>query len=231
MVKTLCVVAAHPDDEVLGCGATVRKFVDAGWRAVCILMTGGISGRHASGAADAALLADQERLAAQSASAAAVLGFARVDRLDFPDNRMDTVSRMDVSHVIRQVLDEERPDLILTHHAGDYNWDHTITFDAVLMAARHSPGDPSPAEIWSFEVRSSTERGWAGHLPFAPTIYVDVGATLAIKEDALRCYEAELHAAPHPRSVGGIRALATMRGHEVGMDAAEAFACVRRVIA
>jgi len=230
MSKCICVIAAHPDDEVLGCGATVRKYVDAGWRAVCIIMTGGVGGRHGA-AADDAVRASQKVLAEQSAAAATVLGFSRLEQLDFPDNRMDVVSRMDISREIKRVLDEERPDLILTHHPGDYNWDHTVTFDAVLMAARHSPGDPSPSEIWSFEVRSSTERGWAGRLPFAPTIYVTVEATLDAKENALRCYAMELHDAPHPRSVEGIRALAAMRGHEIGQPAAEAFACIRRVVA
>lgn len=226
---TLCVVAAHPDDEVLGCGATVRKFVDEGWRAVCVLMSGGIAGRY-SGEPNSAQRAQQQRLAEQSEAAAKVLGFHRMERFDFPDNRMDTVSRMDLSHSLRPIFDDEKPDLVLTHHPGDYNWDHTLTFDAVLMAARHSPGDPAPTEVWSFEVRSSTERGWAGRLPFAPTIYVDVARTLKAKEQALRLYEMELHEEPHPRSIEGIRALARTRGHEVGMQAAEAFACVRRLI-
>lgn len=230
MQKTLCVVASHPDDEVLGCGATVRKYVDAGWRATCLLMTGGVGGRHLGAEVDPAIRAEQAALARQTEAAGAILGFERIDRLDFPDNRMDIVSRMDVSHSIREVFVREKPDLVLTHHPGDYNWDHRITFDAVLMAARQSPGDPAPAEVWSFEVRSSSERGWAGYLPFSPTIYVDVGETIEAKVEALRQYRAELHATPHPRSVEGVHSLASMRGHEIGVTAAEAFVCIRRVI-
>lgn len=228
--KRLLCVAAHPDDEVLGCGATVRKFVKDGWQAAVIILSSGISGRfHSDDQQLPQLQEQQQALAEQMKKAAEVCGFSDVHAFDFPDNRMDTVSRMDLAHDIGAVMQDFQPDLVLTHHPGDYNWDHTRVFDAVMMAARHSPGDPSPDEIWAYEVRSSTERGWASRQPFAPNIYIDVTETIDSKAEALACYTGELHDAPHPRSVEGIRALATMRGHEVGIGAAEAFELIRKV--
>ncbi len=229
--RCLLVVAAHPDDEVLGCGATVRRLVNEGWTAHLAVLTAGIGGRHpATKAATPKVRARQKVLHGEMNRAARILGFSSVAGLGFPDNRMDTVSRMDIVHALRAIVGRIRPRRILTHHPGDYNWDHTLTFEAVMMAARHSPGDPAPDEIWSFEVRSSTERGWQYRQPFGPTLYVDIAATLPAKEKALRCYRSELHRSPHPRSVEGIRALAAMRGHEVGLDAAEAFELIRGVI-
>jgi LmbE family N-acetylglucosaminyl deacetylase len=225
------VIAAHPDDEVLGCGATVHKLVSRGWVAHLVIMSAGVGGRHLLNETSTDdVQRNQAVLSAQTQRAASVIGYQGVDTLDFPDNRMDTVGRMDLVHAIRPIIEREKPDLVLTHHPGDYNWDHTVTFDAVMMAARTNPPDFSPQEIWLFEVRSSTERGWQSRQPFAPSIYVDIKANLAFKESALSEYASELRNHPHPRSIEGIRSLAASRGHEVGMDAAEAFEEVRRLI-
>lgn len=225
------VIAAHPDDEVLGCGATVHKLVSRGWVAHLVIMSAGVSGRHLLNETPTDdVQRDQAVLSAQTQRAASVIGYQGVDTFDFPDNRMDTVGRMDLVHAIRPIIEREKPDLVLTHHPGDYNWDHTVTFDAVMMAARTNPPDFSPQEIWLFEVRSSTERGWQSRQPFTPTTYVEIKDNLAFKESALAEYKSELRDHPHPRSIEGIRSLAASRGHEVGMDAAEAFEEVRRLI-
>jgi len=227
----LMVIAAHPDDEVLGCGATVHKLTQAGWTAHSVIMSAGIGGRHEKDD----IRSDEVRrlqvdLEQQMRAAADIIGFQEVHSFDFPDNRLDTVSRMDLTHAIRPLIDQVQPDLVLTHHPGDYNWDHTRTFDAVMMAARTNPPDFGPAEIWLFEVRSSTERSWQSRQPFTPSIYVDVTNSLAAKEQALAEYALELRQTPHPRSVEGVRALAMSRGHDVGMGAAEAFEEARRLI-
>lgn len=215
--QTLLVAAAHPDDEVLGCGATVRRLVDQGWAAQLVLFTGGRPGGEGD-------------LEAERRAASEVLGFSGCDAFDYPDNRLDTVGRMDLANALREVLVRERPSLLFTHHPGDYNWDHSRVFDAVMMAARASPGDPTPDEIWSFEVPSSTERAFQrAESAFCPNIYIDVADTFAHKARALACYASEIRDAPHPRSVAGVEALARKRGSEVGLDVAEAFALVRRI--
>lgn len=229
--KVVLVVAAHPDDEVLGCGATVAKLKRDGWRAVLMHMTAGVEGRAATSrsAQSVTIVNEQNILAAERIAAAAILGFDRIEALTLPDNRMDTVSKADIAHVVAALVAEEQPDLVLTHHPGDYNWDHAITFDAVMMGARSCPGEASPSEIWCFEVLSSSERGWARGR-FQPTVYVDIADTFEKKHNALAAYRSELKEWPHPRSLQGIDDLSRKRGVEVGIERAECFELVRRVI-
>jgi LmbE family N-acetylglucosaminyl deacetylase len=234
---SLLVVAAHPDDEVLGCGATVALRVAQGWQAHLLIMTGGVAGRTArrpdgisDDQLDAETAAAMQRLRDESERAAELLGFTSVTRWSFPDNRMDTVSRMDVAQAIIPTLERLRPQTLLTHHPGDYNWDHTITFDAVMMAARHSPGEHGPREILAFEVPSSTERAWqTGGRSFHPNVYVDVARTIDKKKLALLTYQSECRPYPHPRSIEALEYLARKRGAEVGLEYAETFELIRRV--
>lgn len=229
--KKLLVVAAHPDDEILGCGATVRLRVNQGWSARLVLMTGGVTGRLATDEVELmSVKVEQAELADQVQRAAEAIGFEEIFNLNFPDNRMDTVSRMDIAHELIPHIQNYRPNLIFTHHPGDYNWDHTSTFDAVMMAARPNPPDHSPSEICTFEVLSSTERAWQnGGRAFLPNYYVNVASTIDRKKLAMTYYENEYRPYPHPRSIEGLEYLARRRGNEVGLDYAEAFHVVRRV--
>lgn len=228
--KTVLVIAAHPDDEVLGCGATVALLKRRRWRAVLVLMTRGVGGRAETAAAvGAADRQAMDRLAEETRRAARVIGFDRIVPHDFPDNRMDTVARADLAHALSPIIQAERPDLVLTHHPGDYNWDHTLTFEAVMMAARPNPPDFCPPEIRCFEVPSSTERAWQNPAAaFHPNCWVDVAPTIDRKKLALGYYASELRAYPHPRSLEGIEYLARRRGNEIGIEYAEAFHIVRR---
>jgi len=225
------VIAAHPDDEVLGCGATVQKLVSRGWKANLVIMSAGVSGRHLLNETTTDdVQRDQAALSAQTRRAASVIGYQGIDTFDFPDNRMDTVGRMDLVHAIRPIIEREKPDLVLTHHPGDYNWDHTVTFDAVMMAARCNPPEFSPSEIRTFEVLSSTERAWQeSSRIFAPNLYVDIARNIDAKKLAMSYYEAEYRPYPHPRSIESIEYLARRRGNEVGLMYAEAFHTVRKV--
>ncbi|MEO0389185.1 MAG: PIG-L deacetylase family protein [Pseudomonadota bacterium] len=228
---TLLTIAAHPDDEVLGCAATVRRLVQTGWSAHLIVMTAGVAGRLTEPEA-AVQSPERAALLAQLHAAADVVGYAGRTVLGFPDNRMDTVSRMDIAHALTPHVQTLRPDLVLTHHPGDYNWDHGRTFDAVMMAARANPPDHAPGEIWAFEVLSSTERGWqTPDRAFHPNLYVDIARTIDQKKLAMSIYQNEYRPYPHPRSIEGIEYLARKRGGEIGIAYAEAFHMIRRVIA
>ncbi len=230
MSKTLLVIAAHPDDEVLGCGATVALRKKQGWQTHLLVLTKGVLGRETTEKNREAHLQAIESLQAQTRAAADVLGFNSIAQLDFPDNRMDSVSRMDIAHSITDHLNTIRPNVVFTHHPGDYNWDHTLTFEAVLMAARQNPGDFAPDEILSFEVLSSTERGYAGGgRGFHPTTYVNVAKTIDKKKLALSYYTSEYRPYPHPRSIEAVEYLARKRGNEVGIEYAEAFELIRSV--
>lgn len=227
----ILVVAAHPDDEVLGCGATVRRLVNAGWRAHLAILSAGIGGRHALPQTNLPQVkAEQAALRRQMEQAAEIIGFSGIDSFDFPDNRMDTVSRSELTLALRPVIEAVRPALVFTHHPGDYNWDHTRAFEAVMMAARVNPPEFGPGEIRTFEVLSSTERAWQEPgRAFHPNLYVDVAATIEAKKLALQAYETEYRPYPHARSVEAVEYLARKRGTEAGVTHAEAFHIVRRI--
>lgn len=228
--NALMVIVAHPDDEVLGCGATVHKLTQQGWRASLVILSAGVAGRFTIDELSQDIKNQQKTLAEQTQRAAEELGFSHVDTFDFADNRMDTVSRMDLSHCLRPLIEREQPNMVFTHHPGDYNWDHTRVFDAVMMAARCNPPEFSPAEIRTFEVLSSTERAWqtAGRM-FCPNVYVDVSGSVEAKKRAMRHYESEYRPYPHPRSDEGIEYQSRFRGLQVGLEFAEAFHVIRRV--
>jgi LmbE family N-acetylglucosaminyl deacetylase len=228
-----CVMAivAHPDDEVLGCGATVHHLVSKGWKAHLVVMSGGVGGRYSRNEATSEGVAEKKVLLdEQMRRAASVIGYDGIHVFDFPDNRMDLVGRMDLAQAVRPIIERERPDLVLTHHPGDYNWDHTAVFDAVMMAARCNAPDFFPSEIRTFEVLSATERAWQDSSRiFCPNLYVDVSRSIDMKKLAMRYYELEYRPYPHPRSIEAIEYLARRRGNEVGMLYAEAFHVIRKL--
>lgn len=223
------VVAAHPDDEVLGCGATLARLADAGARVSILILGEGATSRQDE--RRPAEVADAlEELSGSARRAAEVLGAREVWTEGLPDNRFDTVALLDVVKRVEAAKARANPTLVLTHHAGDLNVDHQVTQRAVLTAFRPLPGE-EPADLYAFEVLSSTEfAGPAAGSAFLPDTYVDVEATLERKVEALRCYASEVRPDPHPRSPEAVRHLAAVRGRQVGRRAAEAFVCLRRVV-
>jgi LmbE family N-acetylglucosaminyl deacetylase len=219
----IAVVAAHPDDEVLGCGATLAKMARAGRQVHVLLLADGETSRTSASSS-----AQVQRATAAEAARDA-MSCATVTQLSMPDNRLDSVDLLDVVKEVEAFLQRWRPTLVFTHFAGDVNVDHRIAHDAVLAATRPQPGF-FVEELAFFEIPSSTEWRPPGDLPgFQPNWFVDVSSTLSAKQAALQCYAAELRPFPHPRSVEAIDALARWRGATVGVAAAEAFVLGRRI--
>lgn len=221
---TVLVVAAHPDDEVLGCGATAARLAAQG-RSVHVL----ILGEGHTSRLDDRTTADADSLAglvSSSQEAARRLGVAEPVHAGLPDNRFDQVDLLDIVKVVEEQVEAIRPTLVLGHHGGDLNVDHRLAAQATLTAARPQPGS-SVATLLAFEVASASEWGFgvAGP-PFAPSVFVDVTDTIDQKLDALRAYEDELRPFPHARSLESVAAAATRRGTAVGVTAAEAFELV-----
>ena len=229
MTNSVAVLAAHPDDEVLGCGGTLARMALSGRAVHILLMADGETAR----AGDASPSIDPARLAARTAAAENActrLGCASVEVLVLPDNRLDGMELLDVVKRIESFLERYQPSTVLTHHAGDVNIDHRIVHEAAIAACRPQPGHPVK-ELLFFEVPSSSEwRPPGSATSFNPNWFVDISTTLATKLDALQAYEAELRAFPHPRSVRAVEALARWRGATVGVDAAEAFVLGRNII-
>lgn len=223
------VVAAHPDDEVLGCGGTIARHSAAGDEVSILIVAEGATSRDAAGDATARVAA-LSGLRVAATDAAAVLG-ARPPRLgDLPDNRLDTVAMLDVVKVVEEAMRRESPTVVYTHHGGDLNVDHRVVFKAVLTATRPLP-DSSVRAVYAFETLSSTE--WSVPAigpPFVPNHFVDISDHLKHKHEALRCYASEMRLFPHSRSHEAVEALARLRGAGSGLAAAEAFAVVREIV-
>jgi LmbE family N-acetylglucosaminyl deacetylase len=225
-VKIL-VIAAHPDDEVLGCGGTAARLVSEGHEVHFAILGEGVTSRHAQRAdADESQLI---RLHRQARAAAAQVGVKNLVLHKLPDNRLDTVALLDVVKIVEELVDRVKPEAIYTHHAGDLNVDHGVIHRAVLTATRPVAGQ-TVLEIYAFEVPSSTEWAFQRIEPaFHPNVFVDITRTLEKKIAAMECYESEARKFPHPRSPEALRAVATRWGSVVGCAAAEAFELVRSV--
>ena len=221
MAKNVLVVAAHADDEAIGCGGAIARHVAEGDRVHVVFMADGVSSR-----ADAPLQQQVGQRNAAADAALSVLGVEKAHHLGFADNRMDGVALLDIVHALEPLVSQFRPHTVYTHHRGDLNVDHRITHQAVLTICRPQPGHPV-REILAFEVMSSTEWAGYGEQPFTPDVFIDISDHWARKRAALEAYAMEMREAPHSRSVANIEALARHRGHCVGVAAAEAFMLVR----
>jgi len=223
-MRTVLVVAAHPDDEVLGCGGTIAWHVGKGDEVHVLFMTDGVSSRD--------LLSNESKYERNKSAyqSCEVLGAQKPNFLGFPDNRMDTVGLLDVIKEIEKVIDQIQPLIIYTHHGGDLNIDHQITHQATLTACRPQP-ESSVYEIYSFEILSSTE--WASpsvNNAFIPNRYVDISTVMEHKLEALNAYAEEIRKYPHSRSIESVVSLMKVRGSSMGLIAAESFKVERILV-
>ena len=227
--STVLLVFAHPDDEVLACGATVAKLSEQGYRIFTLILGEGVTARQEQRNPE---LVAQElvslRGAALKANERIGVKSECVHLCGLPDNRFDTVPLLDVVREIERMIKEVEPTIIFTHWQNDLNIDHQITYRAVLTATRPQPNH-CVREIYACEVLSATE--WIYPQDFQPSVYSILSEeNLCSKIDALRCYSSEIRHYPHPRSVEGVEYLARLRGLQVGYCYAEAFQLVRRII-
>jgi LmbE family N-acetylglucosaminyl deacetylase len=226
---SVLVVAAHPDDEILGCGGTIARHAASGDAVTILILGEGITSRGKRRDPKKWKKALDE-LHGQVDRAAEVVGASRTFLHGLPDNRFDSVNLLDVVKVVEEVKTKVKPTIVYTHHSGDLNVDHRITCAAVLTACRPQPGE-RVRTIYSFEIASSTE--WNAHTAenaFLPTVYSDISDTLPLKLKAMRMYKGEVRKYPHPRSLRALEVMARYHGIEVGLQAAERFALIRSVL-
>ena len=222
--RALC-VAAHPDDEVLGAGATLAALADAGCDVHSLVLGEGVGARYADNDRPDGEI---EQLAAEMLEAGRILGITSHQR-DLPDQRFATRALVDVTHLVEAVKSELAPDVVFCHHAGDLNEDHQVVAQAVLTAFRPIP-DARPVTLLGFETLSSTEwNATPGAAAFVPNWFEDASAGLDRKLAAMAAYKSELREWPHPRSLEGIRVEARRWGMTVGLEAAEPFMLLRHV--
>lgn len=223
----ILVFAAHPDDELLGVGGTVRRLADEGKEIHAVILAEGLTSRH-----DRRSDTDQYELLELQTSArkaAEIVGYESIDFCGFPDNRMDSIDLLEIIKVVSRYIDKHHPDTIFTHHHGDLNIDHRKTCEAVLTACRPVNGN-TVRRLYGFETPSSTEWNYTYQEPFSPTVFFDVTDTLEAKIEGMACYRTESTIYPHPRSPEALRALGKYRGSNVGFGMAEAFVLLRELV-
>jgi LmbE family N-acetylglucosaminyl deacetylase len=212
----LC-IAAHPDDEVLGCGGALALHARRGEPVTIVIVCEGESHRYGP-----------EGVGQRShiQQAAARLGVKSVKHLSFPDQALDTLRLTDLIAPLEKVVREVQPRIVYSQHGGDVNRDHHILFQAVAVATR--PTETCIEEVYAYDAASSTE--WAFPRTFVPDTWIDISTTLEAKLAAMACYESELRPYPHPRSLKALEYRARAYGNQVCMEAAEVFMTVRKVI-
>lgn len=223
----ILVIAAHPDDEVLGCGATIARLAQERSEINIAILGEGITSRYQQ--REKADYSSVEALQVCSRQVAKKLGARDVFFNHLPDNRFDTVPLLDIVKIIEGLIDRLKPEVIYTHHAGDLNIDHSIVSRAVLTATR--PVREIPVrEIYAFEVASSTEWTFGQLRPvFKANVFINIIDTLEAKVEAMTVYESERRLFPHPRSADALRHAARRWGSMVGLEAAEAFELIRSI--
>jgi N-acetylglucosamine malate deacetylase 1 len=221
MDNNVLIVAPHPDDEVLGCGGTIKKLTSAGVSVYVLVVTRGKK----------ELYSDEriENVRSEASEAHKILGVAETRFFDYPAPDLDMISLADLSRSISAVIQEYNVDTIYLPHLGDIHHDHKIVFNAGLVAARPT-GSIKVRRIYAYETLSETE--WAapiGSEVFIPTRFVDINTVFQYKLQAIQCYKSQVRDFPNPRSLKAIEALAVLRGSMSGLMLAEAFMTIRTI--
>ena len=226
-MQNVLVIAAHPDDEILGEAGTIRKLTDEGVCCRALIIAEGLTSRSAKRSDHD--LSELEKLQNDARASAVIVGYQTIDFCGLPDNRLDSMNLLDIVKIVNGYIDKYKPDTVFTHHHGDLNIDHRIVCEAVLTACR-PVNEYTVKRIYAFETPSSTEWNYTYENPFRPNVFIDVSSTIQAKLHGMKCYTSENAVFPHPRSPEALIALAEYRGSNAGMKYAEAFMLLREVI-
>lgn len=222
MTKVNLLVVAHPDDEILGFGATGLKLVKAGEVVQSIILCGNVDARH--------LRPSDDELLSDCFKANEKVGFNKPVFGDFPNIRLNNVDHIKLVQFIESQILNFQPSRIFTHHPSDLNDDHCQISKACLAASRYYQrrADITPLELLSFmEVQSATDWSYESNVDgFRPNHYVEIEQELSAKLESLACYRNVMRDFPHPRSVEAIKGLAAYRGGQSGQKYSEAFQTV-----
>jgi len=229
------IIAAHPDDEVLGMGATIKKLTKKKHDVKIVIMATGITSRRSSNNENSFNYTKElkkernyekqiKELKKDAEKASKILGVKNLELLDFPDNEMDKISNLEITKRIEKIIIDFKPSVIFTHSQYDLNIDHRILYNSTITATRPFT-KTSVKKILTFEIPSSTE--WNFSENFSPNIFVNIKEELQFKIKAMKAYKSEIRIFPHPRSSEGLDIIAKRWGTVSGFSAAEAFHLVR----
>tara|TARA_A100001015_G_scaffold15960_1_gene18703 strand:+ start:7682 stop:8371 length:690 start_codon:yes stop_codon:yes gene_type:complete len=219
--QKILVIAAHPDDEILGCGGTLIKLKSLKCEIEIIFMTNGVSSRNLKNPNKKIL----ERKKSTK-NVAKFIGIKKIHFLNLPDNKLDSVPLLNIIKKIKKLIKDYKPNHIFTHSEFDLNIDHRITYNAVLTSTR--PEDIDIKSLICFEIPSSTD--YSFNYKFRPNLFIDIQDFYNKKLTCLKFYNQELRPFPHPRSYENIKNLSQIRGSSVGHKISEAFEIKKLII-
>lgn len=226
-MKRVLVIAAHPDDEVLGMGGTIAKLVKKGATVDVLIVTDGSSSQYRDSGHLAEIIEAKKK---ETRNCANILGVRDIYYGELPDMKLDTTPHIRINQVIEEVINKVQPDAVFTHFWGDVNCDHQNVFKSTLVAVRPVMGQVV-RELYCYRVPSSTE--WTpnkAETMFMPNCFVDIEQFAEQKYKAFACYSTELREYPHPRSVQYLRENDKAAGLQVGMFVAEEFVLLRKLV-
>jgi LmbE family N-acetylglucosaminyl deacetylase len=229
-VKIL-IVAAHPDDEVLGMGGTILRHSKLKDIVKIVYLATGISSRQKyDDKIKSKKLSDINKnkiknLQSDAKKAAKILKVKDMSFYDFPDNELDSIPLLKIVKVIENEIKKFKPDIVYTNHFGDLNIDHRVTYNATLTACR--PLNNKIKKLISFEVPSSTE--WNYPQSFNPNYFINIEKEVDSKINSFKMFKSEIRNFPHPRSSLNLKIIAQKWGSVSGFKFAEAFEIIRQV--
>ncbi|WP_310559559.1 PIG-L family deacetylase [Flavobacterium sp.] len=224
------IVVAHPDDELLGLGATLHKLIkECNVTTHVVILGEGITSR--SDTRDVKVWENELAIHRENIkNAQLAIGYHSTSIYDFPDNRFDSVALLDIVKVVEKEKKQFEPDVIFTHHGGDVNIDHQRTFESIITACRPME-EEKVKTIITFETPSGTEwRSPTDPRHFLPNLFFSLSeADIDAKIKGMESYEFERRKYPHPRSPEALKIQAQRWGIVVGTNFAEAFCIVRSI--
>lgn len=226
-MKNVLVIAAHPDDEVLGMGGTIAKLVKEGCEVNVLIVTDGSSSQYRDSIDLKKIIDDKKK---ETWACAQKMGVKNVYYGEQPDMKLDCTPHININKVIEELIDRLEPDTVFTHFWGDVNMDHQNVYKSTLVAVRPVMGQVVK-ELYCYRVPSSTE--WTpckADTMFMPNVFVDITEVAEQKYAAFAEYSTELRDYPHPRSVQHLKELDVARGLEVGQGPTETFVLLRKLV-
>ena len=210
----ILVIAAHPDDEVLGMGGTIRKYAKKNHKIHLCVVSEGATAQYS----DKKMIQVREKACKNSGK---ILGITKYDFLGFPDMKLDTIPHLEINQKLEKIIKKSKPTLVFTTPSNDLNKDHQLVCESTLVATR--PISSSVKEVLSYELPGAVKN------PFIPTVFENITSEISYKIKAFKCYKSEVKKFPHPRSIDSIKSLAIQRGIESGFKRAEAFQLLRKI--